>query len=68
MIRTLEEAATRSGWKIHAYAIMDNHYHLLLETPQESGGGNEPASNRFHREMQLPEWRNADMFLPGVAR
>ena len=31
MIRTLGEAAVRFGWKIHAYAIMDNHYHLLLE-------------------------------------
>ena len=34
MIRTLGEAAVRFGWKIHAYAIMDNHYHLLLETPE----------------------------------
>lgn len=34
MIRTLGEAAIRSGWKIHAYAIMNNHYHLLLETPE----------------------------------
>jgi putative transposase len=24
----------RVGWQCHAYCLMDNHYHLLLETPQ----------------------------------
>ena len=33
-LRTLGEAAGRTGWKIHAYALMDNHYHLLVETPE----------------------------------
>ena len=32
-LRTLGEAAERSGWRIHAYVLMGNHYHLLLETP-----------------------------------
>lgn len=32
-LKTLWEAARRYGWKIHAYAIMRNHYHLALETP-----------------------------------
>lgn len=31
---TLEEAVIRSGWKLLAYALMGNHYHLLIETPQ----------------------------------
>lgn len=34
LIKTLGEAAIRYGWCIHAYAIMDNHYHILLETSQ----------------------------------
>lgn len=34
MIRTLGEAAVRFGWNIHAYAMMDNHDQLLLETPE----------------------------------
>ncbi len=29
----LESAVTRYGAIIHAYCLMDNHYHLLLETP-----------------------------------
>jgi putative transposase len=29
----LESATQRYGAVIHAYCLMDNHYHLLLETP-----------------------------------
>lgn len=29
----LAEATTRFGWLCHAYCLMDNHYHLLIETP-----------------------------------
>ncbi len=29
---TLEEVCIRCGWRIHAYVLMGNHYHLLLET------------------------------------
>lgn len=33
-IGTLEEACTRTGWLVHAFVLMGNHYHLLLETPE----------------------------------
>jgi len=33
-LKTLGEACTRTGWRIHAYVMMNNHYHLLLETPE----------------------------------
>ncbi len=33
-IDTLSEACVRHGWRIHAFVLMDNHYHLLLETPE----------------------------------
>lgn len=29
----LEECVSRFGWLCHAYCLMDNHYHLLIETP-----------------------------------
>ncbi len=32
------------GWKLHAYVLMNNHYHLLLETP-------EPTLSRGMREL-----------------
>lgn len=33
-LMTLGEACGRTGWRIHAYVLMGNHYHLLLETPE----------------------------------
>lgn len=29
----LFEACAKSGWVLHAYVLMSNHYHLALETP-----------------------------------
>ncbi len=31
---TLAEACGRTGWRVHAFVLMGNHYHLLLDTPQ----------------------------------
>jgi putative transposase len=28
------EVCERTGWKIYAFVLMTNHYHLLLETPE----------------------------------
>jgi REP element-mobilizing transposase RayT len=33
-VRALDEAAERFGWRLYAYAVMSNHYHLALETPE----------------------------------
>ncbi len=33
-LQVLGEVVLRSGWIIHAYVLMDNHYHLLVETPK----------------------------------
>lgn len=33
-LSTLEEACLQTGWLVHAYVLMSNHYHLLLETPE----------------------------------
>ncbi|MCA1808048.1 MAG: transposase [Kiritimatiellia bacterium] len=33
-IETLGEACGRCGWVVHAYVLMANHYHMLLETPE----------------------------------
>jgi len=31
---TLAEACGKTGWQVHAYCLMRNHFHLVLETPQ----------------------------------
>jgi REP element-mobilizing transposase RayT len=33
-IKTLAEACLKSDWQVHAFCLMKNHYHLVLETPQ----------------------------------
>ena len=30
----LFEACEKSGWRLHAFVLMSNHYHLALETPE----------------------------------
>ena len=32
--QTLGEACERTGWKVHAWVSMSNHYHLMLQTPE----------------------------------
>ncbi len=32
--KTLFQACEKCGWKLHAYVVMSNHYHLALETPE----------------------------------
>ncbi len=33
-LKTLGQACGRTGWVVHAYVLMGNHYHVLLETPK----------------------------------
>jgi REP element-mobilizing transposase RayT len=32
-LKTLAEACQKTGWQIHAYCLMGNHFHLVVETP-----------------------------------
>ena len=33
-LATLGEACQKTGWQVHAFCLMPNHFHLVLETPQ----------------------------------
>ena len=33
-VETLGEVCVKTGWQVHAYALMPNHFHLVVETPQ----------------------------------
>jgi REP element-mobilizing transposase RayT len=45
-LHTLTEVCEQTGWLIHAYCLMTNHYHLLLETPEAN-----PPPPRLRRDM-----------------
>ncbi len=33
-LQTLAEACGKTGWQVHAYCLMLNHFHLVVETPK----------------------------------
>ena len=33
-LSTLGQACLKTGWQVHAYCLMTNHFHQVLETPQ----------------------------------
>lgn len=33
-LKTLGEACVKADWQMHAYCLMNNHFHLVLETPK----------------------------------
>jgi len=33
-LKTLGEACERTGWQVHAYCLMRNHFHVVVETPR----------------------------------
>ena len=55
-LEVLAEVVARYGWVCHAYCLMANHYHLLVETPEANlsqgmrqlNGVYTQASNRRH--------------------
>ena len=52
-LRTLGEACGRTGWRVHAYVLMSNHYHLMLETPEPNlVKGMHWLQRHLHRALQ----------------
>src|SRR5260370_675421 len=33
-IKSVAKASQKTGWQVHAYCLMPNHYHVALETPE----------------------------------
>jgi len=58
-LSTLGQVITRFNWICHAWCLMDNHYHLLIQTPdgnlskgmRQLNGVYTQASNRRHRRV-----------------
>ena len=52
---TLGEACVKTGWQVHAYCLMSNHFHLVIETRNaagQSGHRNEMAFGCLHLPVQ----------------
>jgi putative transposase len=46
-LATLGEACAKTEWQIHAFCLMSNHFHLVVETP----GANLSAGMRWSWEL-----------------
>jgi REP element-mobilizing transposase RayT len=53
-LKTLAEACQKTGFQIHAYCLMRNHFHLVVETPQ----GNLVAGMRWLLSTPLKAGQN----------
>src|SRR5437867_3397624 len=62
-LETLRETCEKTGWQVHAYCLMGNHFHLVIETPRgHSGCGHEMVAGDVHRAIQP----SAQVFWPSV--
>ena len=60
-LKTLSHVISRFGWICHAYCLMANHYHLLIETPKgnlslgmrQLNGVYTQSFNRRHRRWDI---------------
>ncbi|MDO8369425.1 MAG: transposase [Candidatus Nitrotoga sp.] len=58
-LSTLAQVITQFNWICHAWCLMDNHYHLLIQTPdgnlskgmRQLNGIYTQASNRCHQRV-----------------
>ena len=58
-LELLGKEITQQGWRCYAYCLMDNHYHLLIETPEPNlvagmrrlNGVYTQAFNRRHKRV-----------------
>jgi len=58
-LKLLAQVAKDYNWLIHAYCLMDNHYHLLVETPdgnlskgmRQLNGVYTQLTNRYHGKV-----------------
>ena len=51
-LSTLGETCGKTGWQIHAYCLMLNHFHLVVETPEANlvaAGGSAVGGDAHYR-------------------
>ena len=53
-LKTLAEGCEMTGWRVHAWVLMSNHYHLLIQTPEPNlVAGMKWLQNTYTRRFNL---------------
>src|SRR5574340_1519954 len=62
----LSEFVRDFNWVVHAYCLMDNHYHLLIETPESNlSRGMRQLNGVYTQRFNRRHGRVATLFLAG---
>lgn len=57
-LEILEDVVDRFNWVCHAYCLMDNHYHLLIETPDGNlSGGMRQLNGVYTQRFNIRHFR-----------
>ena len=53
-LKALSQACERTGWRVHGWVLMGNHYHLFIETPEANlVDGMKWLQNTFTRRFNV---------------
>src|SRR5688572_31682055 len=58
----LFDGCERSGWVLHAFVIMGNHYHLAVKTRREPRRGHAVVAGDFRESVQSAAAENSHLF------
>ena len=64
-LATLAWVVERFGWVCHAYCMMDNHFHLLIETPEANLGRGMRQLNGVYTQRYNRRHRNVGHLFQG---
>jgi putative transposase len=75
-LETLGQGCGRSGWQVHAWCLMSNHFHLVLETPRANlaagmkflGTYTQRFNRRHHLSGHLFQGRYKAQVIDGESR
>jgi REP element-mobilizing transposase RayT len=56
-LEILSQAAQKKDWQVHAYCLMNNHFHLLVETRQQK------AERIVTGELKRRGWKESQLGL-----
>jgi putative transposase len=62
-LNLLSTVASRVGWKVHAYCLLDTHYHLVVETTTENlSAGMQRLNGRYAQLFNQRHRRRGHVF------
>jgi hypothetical protein len=60
-LKTLAEVCLKTDWQVHAYCLMRNRFHMVLETPKLRGFGMKPP---YPSNGLRPGWKSGPPKAP----